>query len=263
MGIDWRGRRLGSNTPASDMTRTIVSWYSERTHREMPIVRYGHWGRPLLLIPTWQANFLEAEERGLISAIAHHIEAGAVTVFCVDTVTPWSWCDNWVALPEKAARSAAYSAYLDDEVVPHIRHEMRDSQARVAIGGASFGAFFAADAVCRRPDLYWALLGLSGMYHLGSWLNGYSDDNVYFHSPAWYVPQMPEGPTLDRLRHDTHIHLLTGRGAWEEPHDTISFADILRGRGISPWLDVWGEDQPHDWPTWHRMLEIVVRERFG
>ena len=245
------------------MRRTLFGWYSHRTGRDMPIVRYGEWGPALLLIPTWQADFLEAEQRGLIHALAPHIEAGRVTVFSVNTVTPWSWCADDVPMPEKAARSAAYSAYLDDEVVPHIRSELRDGAARVAVGGASFGAFFAADALFRRPDLYHALIGMSGMYQLGGWLHGYSDDTVYFHSPAWYVPNMPEGETLARLRHDTRIHLLSGRGAWEEPWETEAFAATLRHKGIPHWLDLWGHDVPHDWPTWQRMLDVVVNERMG
>lgn len=245
------------------MYRDVFSWFSQRTGLEMPIVRYGHWGPALLLVPTWQSDFLEAERQGLIDAIARHIEAGRVTVFCVNTITPWSWCAEGVDMPTRARRSAAFSDYLDEEVVPHIRRVLGDDAARVAIGGASFGAYFAADALFRRPDLYWALVGMSGMYQLGSWLHGYSDESVYFHSPAWYVPGLPESPTLERLRHDVSIHLLTGRGAWEEPHETEAFAASLRAKGISHQLDVWGEDAPHDWPTWRRMLDLVVGQRLG
>jgi len=245
------------------MRREIFSWHSQRTGLTMPIVRYGHWGPALLLIPTWQADFLEAEQQGLIDAIAPHLEAGRCTVFSINTITPWSWCNPTVSLPDKAARSAAFSAYIDEEVVPHIRRVLQDDAARVAVAGASFGAFFAADALFRRPDLYWALVGMSGMYQLGGWLHGYSDDAVYFHSPAWYVPNLPEGPALERLRHDTRIHLLCGRGAWEEPWETEAFAGILRAKGIPHWQDMWGHDVPHDWQTWQRMLQVVVGERLG
>lgn len=245
------------------MQREVFGWYSHRTGMDMPIVRYGHWGPALLLIPTWKSGFLEAEQQGLIGAIAHHIEAGRLNVFSVNTITPWSWCADGVDMPEKARRSAAYAEYLDEEVVPHIRRVLQDERARIAVGGASFGAYFAADALFRRPDLYWALIGMSGIYHLGPWLHGYSDESVYLHSPAWYVPNLPEGPTLERLRHDTRIHLLTGRGAWEEPWETEHFAAILRAKGIPHWLDLWGHDMPHDWPTWHRMLDVVVSERMG
>lgn len=246
------------------MNREVMHWYSHRTGLNMPIVRYGHWGPALLLVPTWQADCFESEQKGLIGAIAHHIDAGRVTVFCINTITPVSWCAHDVPMHEKARRSAAFSEYIDEEVVPHIRRVLQDDQARVAIGGASFGAYFAADALFRRPDLYHALIGMSGMYQLGNFLeHGYSDENVYYHSPAWYVPRMPEGPVLQRLRTDAKIHLLCGRGEWEEPWETESFAATLREKGIPHWLDMWGHDVPHDWPTWHRMLELVVRERMA
>lgn len=246
------------------MHREVMSWHSHRTGMDMPIVRYGHWGPALLLIPTWQSDLFESEQKGLINAIAHHIDAGRLTVFSINTITPWSWCaGDDVPMHERARRSAAYSAYIDEEVVPHIRRVLQDDRARVAIGGASFGAFFASDALFRRPDLYHALIGMSGMYQLGNWLHGYSDENVYFHSPAWYVPRMPEGPVLHRIRTDTKIHLLSGRGEWEEPWETESFSAILRARGIPHWLDMWGHDVPHDWPTWHRMLDLVIGQRMG
>lgn len=243
--------------------REIFSWWSPRTQSDMPIVRYGTWGPALLLIPTWQADFLEAEHQGLIGAIAHHIDAGRLNVFCINTPTPHSWCNDHVPMPEKARRSAAFSEYVEEEVAPHIRRVLRDPQARIAVGGASLGAFFAANALFRRPDLFHALIGMSGNYQLGQWLHGYSDDNVYFHTPAWYVPNLPEGPHLERLRRDVQIHLLSGRGQWEEPEETEHFAAILRAKNIPHWQDMWGHDVPHDWHTWHRMLELVVRERLG
>lgn len=240
------------------MRRAVFGWHSPRLGMEMPIARYGHWGPALLLIPTWKADFLEAEQRGLIDALRPWLDAGRLTVFSVNTITPWAWCADDVPMPLKARRSAAFSAYLDEEVVPHVRRELRSPDARLAIGGASLGAFFAADAVCRRPDLYGTLVGLSGVYELGDSLRGYADENVYFHSPTWYLPGLPEGPTLHRLRTDTRLHLLTGRGAWEEPWHTEHFAGVLRARGIPVALDVWGEDAPHDWPTWHRMAQVVA-----
>lgn len=245
------------------MHREFNGWWSDRLQMDMPIVRYGHWGVPLLLFPTWQADFMEAEHKGLIGAITHLIDAGKVTVFSINSISPHAWCNDWVDLPEKARRQAAYSAYVEDEVVPHIRRVMDHSGARLIAAGASFGAFFAANALFRRPEAFYALIGMSGFYQLERLLHGYSDENVYFHSPEWFVPNLPEGPQLDLLRHHSRIHLLTGRGAWEFPEYTERFAQILRNKGIPHWLDVWGYDDPHEWVTWHRMLEVVLRERLG
>jgi esterase/lipase superfamily enzyme len=230
---------------------------------EMPIVRYGHWGPALLLFPTWQADFMEAEDRGLIGAIQHHIAAGRLSVFCINSISRHAWCNEHISMLEKSARQAAYSGYVEEEVVPLIRRVLQDDSARMAVGGASFGAFFAANALFRRPELFSTLIGMSGFYQLERVLHGYSDENVYFNSPEWFVPNLPEGPQLELLRHHTRIHLLSGRGEWEYPELTERFSAVLRARGIPHWLDLWGHDMPHEWVTWKRMLDVVISERLS
>ncbi len=245
------------------MRREEYGWWSQRLQMHMPIVRYGEWGVPLLLFPTWQSDLWEAEQKGLIHAIAHHIESGRVNVFTINSISPHAWCNDGVPMPEKARRQAAYSGYVEEEVAPHIRRVVRDDRARIAVGGASFGAFFAANALFRRPDLFFALIGMSGFYQLERVLHGYSDENVYFNSPEWFVPKLPEGKQLELLRHHSQIHLLSGRGAWEYPELTERFAAVLREKGIPHWMDLWGHDMPHEWVTWQRMLNVVLSERTG
>ncbi len=228
----------------------------------MPIVRYGHWGPAVLLFPTWASNHLEAEQKGLIGAVSHLIEAGRVTIFTIDSITPHSWCNDGVPMPLKALRQAAYSAYVEEEVVPHIRMVLQNANARVLGAGASFGAFFAANGLLRRPDLFFGMVGMSGVYDLEHLLHGYSDGNVYFNNPAWYLPGIQDEARLNAIR-TSPIHLLTGQGQWEVPAQTTRFADRLFARGIRPNVEVWGHDVPHDWPSWHRMLEIALRERLG
>lgn len=230
---------------------------------DMPIVRYGHYGPALLLFPTWASDLWEAESRGLIKSIAPFIDAGRITAFCINSISPHAWCNDLVPMHEKARRQAAYDHYVEEEVVPFIRAQLRDPDARIAVGGASFGAFYGAAVLFRRPELFSALIGMSGFYRLDQVLHGYHDENVYFHSPGWFVPQMPEGPQLELLRHGTQIHLLTGQGAWEAPEETLVFSRILREKNIPHRLDLWGHDMAHDWPTWHRMLQVVVGERMG
>jgi hypothetical protein len=56
--------------------------------------------------------------------------------------------------------------YVEDEVVPHIRRCLKNPSARIGVTGASFGAFHAANAFFRRPDLFDTLIGMSGFYDL-------------------------------------------------------------------------------------------------
>jgi esterase/lipase superfamily enzyme len=250
-------------SPDPAVRREVSSWWSQRLGMHMPIARYGHWGPAMLLFPTWKSDYLEAEARGLIATLQPHLAAGRFNVFCINSIAPQAWCNDEVPMAEKVRRQVAYSAYVEEEVVPHIRRVLKDEGTRILAAGASFGAFFAANALFRRPDLFFGLVGMSGFYRLDKLLNGYHDDSVYFNNPAWFVPNLKEGPGLDLLRHHSRVHLLAARGQWEYPEETEHFAGVLRAKGIPHWLDIWGPDAPHDWPTWQRMLDVVIRERLA
>src|SRR6185369_13718444 len=118
---------------------------SSRLGLEMPIVSYGHSGHPLLLFPTAQADFLENERFYLIKSIERFIFEGRVRVFSIDSINRHAWMADDVPVPEAARRHALYAGYVEQEVVPHIRRVMDNPHARVAVTGASFGAFHAAN----------------------------------------------------------------------------------------------------------------------
>lgn len=244
------------------LPRHIFSWYSSRLGLEMPIVSYGDRGHPLLLLPTAQADFLENERFYLIKSIEPYIFAGKVRVFSIDSINRHAWMNSRVPVPEAARRHALYASYIEEEVVPHVRRVMDNPHARLAISGASFGAFHAANQFLRRPDLFDTLIAMSGFYDLESdYTQGYMDDNVYFNNPVSYLANMGEGPTLDLLRHQCQIHIVSGQGAYEVPRCSRQLSQLLWDKGIWNNLDLWGHDVNHDWPWWRKMLPHYIGER--
>jgi esterase/lipase superfamily enzyme len=240
------------------LRRHIETWHSPALGQSMPIVSYGHWGHPLLLFPTAAADFLENERFGLIGAVGQAIDEGRVRVFSINSINNQSWMDRGLPVPEKARRQALYNQYIEGEVVPYIRNACRSGDIRIATAGASFGAFHAANTLFRRPDLFDAVIAMSGFYDLGpDYLHGYSDDNCYFNNPAWYLPNL-EGHNLHLLRTACRIHILTGQGAYEAPHASRQLSEILYRKGIPHWLDMWGHDVDHDWPWWLKMLPHAI-----
>ncbi len=224
----------------------------------MPIVTYGTRGRPVLLFPTAAADYLENERFFLVKAVEPAIMAGRIRLFSIDSINSYAWMDRQLPVKEQARRQALYSGYVEEEVVPYIRMAVGNPSERIATTGASFGAFHAANAFFRRPDLFDTLIGMSGFYDLGqSYLKGYGDDNTYFNNPAQYVQNL-EGPPLETLRHHSRIVLATGQGAYEAPHASRNFSEILNRKGIPHWLDIWGHDVNHDWPWWRKMLPHFI-----
>lgn len=243
----------------SSLPRKIEVWQSPALGQEMPIVSYGDRGHSLLLFPTAAADFLENERFFLIKAVEPLILEGRVRVFSIDSINRQAWMEPSLSVTEQARRQALYSRYVEEEVVPYIRAVSGDPQERPGVTGASFGAFHAANALFRRPELFGALIAMSGFYDLEpDYLRGYSDDNCYFNNPAWYLPQLEDEERLELLRHHTPIIIATGQGAYEAPHASQALSDILIQRQIPHTLDMWGHDVSHDWPWWRKMLPYFL-----
>lgn len=245
-----------------NLPKRIDGWHSPALSMDMPIVSYGDRGRPLLLFPTAAADFLENERFFLIKSIEQHIFAGRVRVFSIESINRYAWMDRKLPVHEQGRRQALYMRYIEDEVVPYVRHMVGDGNARIATSGASFGAFHAMNTLCRRPDLFNATISMSGFYDLGpDYLGGYGDENTYFNNPTSYLPNL-SGPYLDLLRNHCTIVISTGQGAYEAPDASRRFSEILKAKDIPHWLDVWGYDVNHDWPWWRTMLPYFI-EKLG
>ena len=103
---------------------------------------------------------------------------------------------------------------------------------------------------------------MSGNFNIRNFTDGYYDDNVYFNDPLAFLPNLPEGDTLNQLRAKRHIYILSGQGSYENPQSSRDLANVLGGRGIPHELDLWGFDMPHDWPTWRKMLPYYLGAKF-
>lgn len=241
--------------------RELFGWKSPRLGMEMPIVRYGNRGHALLLFPTAQADYLENERFWLVKSIEKQVKAGRVQVFSIDSINRHAWMNRRLPVQEKARRQKLYSGYVEEEVVPHIRRSLGDPSARIGVTGASFGAFHAANAFFRRPDLFDTLIGMSGFYDLrGDYLNGFMNDDAYFNNPMSFLENLGDHGVLESLRR-SQIHLVTGQGAFEAPDCSRRLSSMLRAKSIPHNLDVWGHDVNHDWPWWRKMLPHYLGER--
>jgi len=236
------------------LPRSIDGWRSPRLGMEMPVVTYGYAGLPLLLFPTAAADFLENERFFLVKSVEPLLMSGRLRLFSVDSINSYAWMDRNLPVREKGRRQALYSAYIEEEVAPYIRSVCRDGNARPLTTGASFGAFHAANAFFRRPDLFGGTIAMSGFYDLEQgYLQGYSDDAVFFNNPLWYLEGL-DGHPLELMRHASRIVVVSGQGEYEAPDASRRLSETLGRKGIPHWLDLWGHDVRHDWPAWRQML---------
>jgi esterase/lipase superfamily enzyme len=99
---------------------------------------------------------------------------------------------------------------------------------------------------------------MSGTYHLQRFFDDQFTQDLYFASPTAFVPNL-EGEQLDLLR-ERFVILASGQGAWENVDESWATAAVLGAKGIPNRVDAWGDEWPHEWPTWRRMLPQYLDE---
>ena len=245
------------NRKGTDVKAT-ERWYSERLQHPIGLARWGHYGTPVLVFPTAGGDAEEIERNGVVDACRPLLDAGRVKLYSCDSVAGLAMVTK-VGSPEY--RMWLLNQFHDcvlNEVVPAIRADLGGHEEPIVTGGASIGAFNAVAAVCRYPDTFRAAIGMSGTYWLQRFYDDHFTSDLYFASPTLFLPDL-DGPQLDQLR-TRFVILASGQGAWENVGESWAAADVLGRKGVPNRVDAWGEEWPHEWPTWRRMLPQYLDE---
>lgn len=224
-------------------------WHSTRLNREMELLIYGYAGAPLLVFPTSMGKFYQYKDMGMIAAVAGRYESGALQAFCVDSVDAESWYNRSIPPQDRVLRHIQYEQYLLEEVVPFIRS--RNADPRLAVTGCSFGGYHSVNFALRHPDLVSRCVSMGGAFDIHQFLDGYYDENCYFHCPPDFLPNLNDERYLEAYR---HMGLLLGTGECDIClEENLRLSGILGAKGVPHWLDVWGSGTGHDWPWWREM----------
>ena len=239
------------------MNRESAELWSDAIGGAGTVIRYGHWGRPVLVFPSEQGRAGDFESNGMLAAVGGLVEAGRVKIYCVDSYDAASWSNREISLEERSRRHEAYESWVLGRVLPWIYADCGGA-AEVATLGCSLGAFHAANFALKRAEAFPLALCFSGNYDPASW-DGWGERGTaaYFNNPLDYVSHL-HGEHLDWLRSRVSLLLVCGQGQWEDTTgalpSTRKFAALLAEKGIRHELDLWGHDVPHDWPSWRAQL---------
>lgn len=231
--------------------------YSPTLGRDMEYKVFGHAGKPCIAFPCQNGRFFDYENRGIIEAMRWYIEQGKIQVFCVDSIDSESWSADYKNPRQRIETQEAYFNYIIHEMV-HRVYEINTygNGGGVASGiltyGCSMGAYHAMNFFLRKPDIFDAVLALSGIYHSGFFFKNYADDLTFLNSPMDTLKCMDESHYYLDLYRRSRIIICVGQGAWEEEclQDTRTMDYEFQRHHVPAWCDYWGYDRPHDWPSW-------------
>jgi esterase/lipase superfamily enzyme len=241
------------------MKKDSWTWSTPRLPEPARVVRWGHYGTPVLLFPTAGGDYEEVERFHLVRVLGELIDAGRIKVYSVDSIAGRTWLEGTHPAEYCSRVQNLFDAYIYEEIVPHIRRDCGGPDIEVIVTGASIGAFNAVASLTRHPDVFRVAIGMSGTYDLSKYLGGRSNGDFYFSSPLHWLPGLGESPQLAKLR-ERLVLLPTGEGDYEDPAESWRVANVLGAKRVPNRVDLWGRDRHHNWNTWREMLPKYLAE---
>ncbi len=242
------------------MNREYHQWWSERLRRNMELLVFGHAGAKVLVFPSRLGRFYEYEKLGLVHALKHKLEQGHLQLYCVDSIDAESFYCAWAHPSGRIRRHVEFEEYILNEVLPFM--ENKNPHECVISHGLSLGAFHAANITFRYPHLFKKLVAFSGRYdltlnveHFNDLFEGYYNEDIYFHTPTHFMPNMDCSWRLSHLR-AMDITLVIGK---EDPflQNNEHLSAILSQKDIKHQMPVW-EGRAHSGSYWRRMVGLYL-----
>ncbi|MBS3963520.1 MAG: esterase family protein [Methylomonas sp.] len=242
------------------MHREYHHWHSARLKRDMAFLVFGHAGARVLVFPTRDGRFYEYEDLRIVDSLRTKIEAGLIQLFCVDSIAHESFYCFWCQPEDRIKRHILFEDYIMNEILPFM--DAKNPNRFTIAHGCSLGAYHAANIAFRHPNRFQKLVAFSGRFdltldveHFKNLFDGHYDDDIYFHTPSHFLPNMPEGRLLDGIR-AMDITLAIGR---DDPflQNNRDLSRILHKKGAHAKLYEW-DGRAHQGHYWRRMAPLYL-----
>jgi esterase/lipase superfamily enzyme len=225
----------------------------------MELLLFGQSGTRVIVFPTRAGRFFDYENWGLIDALRDKIDNGRLQLCCIDSIDAESFYCNWCPPRDRITRHKQYENYILNEVIPFTHY--RNSDSPLIAHGCSMGAYHAVNIAMRHPRFFHRVIAFSGRYDLtcgvGSFrdlFDGYYDEDVYFHNPSHYVPNINDPGLLDLIRGVQMTITIGETDLFLE--NNLQFRDHLYWKGIQPSFHIW-PGEAHRPRYWREMVSCV------
>lgn len=242
------------------MHREYHNWFSPNLNRHMEMLVFGHSGARVLVFPTRRGRFYEYENLGLIEVLADRINNGWLQLYCVDSVDRESIYNRYAHPLDRIRRHNQYEQYVLNEVLPLSR--LKNPDSFLMVHGCSLGAYHAMNIALRHPQLFGKVVALSGRYDLSvpvaefrSLFDDYYDDDIYYHNPNHFLPNLADETMLANLR---KMSIIMTIGA-EDPFlgSNLALSHTFHEKQVAHELYIW-DGRAHAAHDWRKMVDLYL-----
>jgi esterase/lipase superfamily enzyme len=225
----------------------------------MEMLLFGKSGARVIVFPTRVGRFYDYENWGLIAALRDKIDNGLLQLCCIDSIDAESFYCDWCPPRDRIARHKKYEEYILKEVIPFTLD--KNPHSSLIAHGCSMGAYHAVNIAMRHPRLFCRVVAFSGRYDLtcgvGNFrdlFDGYYDDEVYFHNPSHFVPNIIDPELLNLIRRMQVTIVIGEEDTFLE--NNLQFRDALHGKGIQSSFHIWS-GEAHRARDWREMAATI------
>lgn len=236
------------------METTTKKWRSPSLGKDMELKIYGESGTPIIGLPTRGASCHQWEKFGMIDGIAYQLENEFNQLYCLSSVDKESLLNDSAKPNQKLTRQQQFESYIVEEVVPFIQEATTSSF--IIIAGIDLGGYHAITTALKHPNSFGKAIGISGIYDIQQFLDGYYDDKVYYNNPIDFVPNLNSQSILSKIR-EVDFRLVSYE-IDDRKEEAQQMSDVFRMKFIEHELDIWGMDDREEWDLWPRMLKTHI-----
>lgn len=235
------------------MEAKIEKWRSPSLGKDMELAVYGESGTPVIGIPTRGATCKQWEEFGMTDSISYQLENGFNQLFVLSSIDDEALLNENASPEQRVVRQQQYESYIVEEVVPYIKDQ--NNIEFIIIGGVDFGGYHAITTALKYPEVFGKSIGISGIYDIRPYMDGYYDDDVYYSNPMDFVPNLNEKSLLDKVQ-DIDFRLVSYE-ADKRIDDAVRMDNVMRMKFLDHDLDIWS-DGGDEWNLWPQMLKTHI-----
>ena len=112
------------------------SWHSSRIGQEVNLVRWGHFGTPVLLFPTAGGDAEEIERFKMIHVLDPLLEAGRIKVYSVDSTAGRALISGEYGSEYCSRLLNRFDEMIYKELVPAIQADCNSDSLEIITAGA-------------------------------------------------------------------------------------------------------------------------------
>jgi esterase/lipase superfamily enzyme len=235
------------------MKKKTEEWRSPSLGKDMELTIYGESGTPIIGLPTRGASCHQWEEFGMVDAISYQLNNEFNQLYCLSSVDREGFLNDGASPAQRLVRQQQYESYLVEEVVPYIQEE--NSIDFIILAGIDLGGYHALTTALKYPALFGKVIGISGIYDIKPFMDGFYNDDVYYSNPMDFVPNVNTQSMLQKIR-DVDFRLVSFDSD-ERKEDAIRMSNVMRMKFVEHDLDIWGDGR-EEWELWPNMLKTHI-----